>query len=150
MFLVIPLVEFLHVLGVDIDVPHENPAAFLCHVSVSSVTRSGCLISLESGPHAWRPGETSDTNRGAILGDIPQIPGLFRAIFRLIEAHRNEIEAQPSLVRSQSFGLLASRCSPDLPTEWLGRRSPSLRGPLGDRYRAGAHLHQTPLGVAGG
>src|SRR5215212_6621237 len=122
MFLVIPFVEFLHVLGVDINVHHEDPAAFLCHMSVSSVTRSGCLISLEPGPHAWRPGEASDINRGAILGDIPQIPGPLRAIFRLIEAHRNEIEAQPSLVRSQLFGLLASRCSPDPPTEWHGRR----------------------------
>src|SRR3954449_202598 len=112
MFLVIPLVEFLRMLRVDIDVHHENPATFLCHASVSSVMRSGRLISLEPGPHTWRPGETSDTNRGAILGDIPQIPGLLRAIFRLIEAHRNEIEAQPSLVRSQivrvaRFALLA-------------------------------------------
>src|SRR5215510_12190980 len=40
MFLVIPIVEFLHVLGVDINVHHENPATFLCHVSVSSVKRS--------------------------------------------------------------------------------------------------------------
>src|SRR6202043_1115975 len=39
MFLVIPLVEFLHVLGVDINVHHENPATFLCHMSVSSVKR---------------------------------------------------------------------------------------------------------------
>src|SRR5947209_42283 len=40
MFLVIPLVEFLHVLRVDIHVHHENPATFLCHMSVSSVKRS--------------------------------------------------------------------------------------------------------------
>src|SRR4051812_7735935 len=40
MFLVIPLVEFLRVLGVDINVHHEDPATFLCHVSVSSVKRS--------------------------------------------------------------------------------------------------------------
>src|SRR4051812_47987853 len=40
MFLVIPLVEFLRVLGVDINVHHENPATFLRHVSVSSVKRS--------------------------------------------------------------------------------------------------------------
>src|SRR5215831_15684850 len=40
MFLVIPLVEFLHVLGVDIHVHHENPTTFLGHVSVSSVQRS--------------------------------------------------------------------------------------------------------------
>jgi hypothetical protein len=40
MFLVIPLVEFLDVLGVHINVHHENPATFLCHVSVSSVKRT--------------------------------------------------------------------------------------------------------------
>src|ERR1700692_258207 len=40
MFLVIPLVPVLHVLAVDINVHHENPATFLCHVSVSSVKRS--------------------------------------------------------------------------------------------------------------
>src|SRR5215469_6717937 len=40
MFLVIPPIEFLQVLGVDINVHHENPATFLCHVSVSSVKRS--------------------------------------------------------------------------------------------------------------
>src|SRR5215831_15067350 len=40
MFLVIPVVEFLHVLGVDINVHHENPATFLCHVSISSVKQS--------------------------------------------------------------------------------------------------------------
>ena len=51
------------------------------------------------GPHAWSPGETRDTNWGAILGDIPQISGLLSAIFRLIEAHRNEIQAQPRLRR---------------------------------------------------
>src|SRR6266403_493571 len=40
MFLVIPFVEFLRVLGVDINVHHENPATFLCHLSVSSVKSS--------------------------------------------------------------------------------------------------------------
>src|SRR5438477_7031723 len=40
MFLVIPFVEFRHVLGVDINVHHENPATFLCHMSVSSVKSS--------------------------------------------------------------------------------------------------------------
>src|SRR5271169_4219856 len=52
MFLIIPLVEFLHVLGVDINVHHENPATFLCHVSVSSVKRSrhrfACLVGTRS------------------------------------------------------------------------------------------------------
>src|SRR4051794_24619052 len=37
MFLVIPLVEFLRMLRVDIDVHHENPATFLCHAFLSSV-----------------------------------------------------------------------------------------------------------------
>src|ERR1700757_1470235 len=99
MFLVIPLVEFLHVLGVDINVHHENPATFLCHVSVSSVKRSRHRFASSR----WHPvltpgapGERRDTNWGAILADIPQIPGLLSAIFRLIEAHRNEIRAQPS------------------------------------------------------
>src|ERR1700676_2353740 len=108
MFLVIPFVEFLRMLGVDINVHHENPATFLCHVSVSSV---------KSGRHRftssrWHPdltpgaGETRDTNWVAILGDIPQIPGLLSAIFRLIEAHRNEIQAQPA-----SFAANRSDCS---------------------------------------
>src|SRR6266478_9583416 len=113
MFLVIPLVEFLHVLGVDINVHHENPATFLCHVSVSSVKRSRHRFASSRwhpeapGPHAWSPGETRDTNWGAILADIPQIPGLLSAIFRLIEAHRNEIRAQPA-----SFAANRSGCSP--------------------------------------
>src|SRR2546422_7028354 len=37
MFGVIPLVEFLGVLGFDIDVHQKNPSAFVCHVSVPSV-----------------------------------------------------------------------------------------------------------------
>src|SRR5215213_6011408 len=40
MFFVIPLVEFLRMLGVDINVHHENSATFLRHVSVSSVKRN--------------------------------------------------------------------------------------------------------------
>src|SRR6266487_254032 len=107
MFLVIPLVEFLHVLGVDINVHHENPATFLCHMSVSSVKHSRHRFA-SSRPHAWSPGETRDTNWGAILGDIPQIPGLLSAIFRLIEAHRNEIQAQPaSFAANRSVARLA-------------------------------------------
>src|SRR6516225_3789143 len=99
MFLVIPLVEFLHVLGVDINVHHENPATFLCHVSVSSVTRSRRRFASSRwhpvlAPRAQERHET--TNWEAILADIPQIPGLLSAIFRLIEAHRNEIRAQPA------------------------------------------------------
>src|SRR5215472_11843374 len=69
MFLIIPLVEFRHMLGVDINVHHENPATFLCHVSVSCMERSRhwFLVSLAPSPHAWSPGETRDTNWGAIL-----------------------------------------------------------------------------------
>src|SRR5215470_7833301 len=69
MFLVIPIVEFLRMLGVDINVHHENPATFFCHVSVSSVKRSRhpFASSRWPGPHAWCPGETQDTTWGAIL-----------------------------------------------------------------------------------
>jgi hypothetical protein len=42
-----------------------------------------------------------------MLADITQIPGLLSAIFRLIEAHRNEIRAQPA-----SFAANRSGCSP--------------------------------------
>src|SRR2546421_10220296 len=110
MFLVIPLVEFLHVLGVDINVYHENPATFLCHVSVSSVKRSRHRFASSRWHPVLTPGaqeRTRDTNWGAILADIPQIPGLLSAIFRLIEAHRNEIRAQPA-----SFAANRSGCSP--------------------------------------
>src|SRR6266850_8208749 len=37
MFGVIPLVKFLGVLGVDIDVHQKNPSTFVCHGSVLSV-----------------------------------------------------------------------------------------------------------------
>src|ERR1700730_17163856 len=72
MFLVIPLVEFLHVLGVDINVHHENPATFLCHMSVSSVKRSRHRFASSRwhpvlSPEPRTPGETRDTNWGAIL-----------------------------------------------------------------------------------
>ena len=109
MFLVIPLVEFLHVLGVDINVHHENPATFLCHVSVSSVKRSRHRFASSRWHPVLTPGaqERHETPTGEPFSRHSQIPGLLSAIFRLIEAHRNEIQA--SLVRSQSFGLLASR-----------------------------------------
>src|SRR6266702_4061794 len=95
MFLVIPFVEFLRVLGVDINVHHENPATFLCHMSVSSVKSS-----------RLEPRRDTRYQLGSHLGDIPQIPGLLSAIFRLIEAHRNEIQAQPA-----SFAANRSGCS---------------------------------------
>jgi hypothetical protein len=50
MFLVIPLVEFRRMLGVDIDVHHENPAAFLCHVSSGSISGSKKSIYDGIGP----------------------------------------------------------------------------------------------------
>src|SRR3954466_7305752 len=67
MFLVIPLVEFLHVLDVDINVHHENPATFLCHVSVSSVKRSRHRFASPRWHPVLSPGETRDSNWGAIL-----------------------------------------------------------------------------------
>jgi len=62
---------------------------------------------LAPDPHAWSQERHETTNWGAILADIPQIPGLLGAIFRLIEAHRNEIRAQPA-----SFAANRSGCSP--------------------------------------
>src|ERR1700693_1975011 len=108
MFLIIPFVEFRRVLGVDINVHHEDPATFLCHVSVSSVKCSRHRFASSRWHPVLTPGaqETRDTNWRAILGDIPQIPGLLSAIFRLIEAHRNEIQAQPA-----SFAASRSGCS---------------------------------------
>src|SRR5947208_12250456 len=110
MFLVIPLVEFLHVLGADINVHHENPATLLCHMSVSSVERSRHPFASSCWHPVRTPGdqERHETpNWGAILADIPQIPGLLSAIFRLIEAPRNQIRAQPA-----SFAANRSSCSP--------------------------------------
>jgi hypothetical protein len=99
MFLVIPLVEFLHVRGVDINVHHENPATFLCHVSVSSSKRSRHRFASSRGTRSSRlePRTRHETTTWeAIFAGIPQIPGLLSAIFRLIEARRNEIRAQPA------------------------------------------------------
>src|ERR1044071_3800301 len=48
MFLVIPLVEFRRVLGVDINVHHENPATLLCHLYISSVNRGRHCCCLSS------------------------------------------------------------------------------------------------------
>src|ERR1044071_8070750 len=48
MFLVIPLVEFRRVLGVDINVHHENPATLLCHLYISSVDRGRHCCCLSS------------------------------------------------------------------------------------------------------
>src|SRR5262249_24229908 len=109
MFLVIPFVEFLHVRGVDINVHHENPATFLCHVSVSSLKRGRhrSASSRWHGSHAWSPGETRDTNWGAISADIPQIPELLSAIFRLIELHCNEIRAQSASLAANRSGCSA-------------------------------------------
>src|SRR6516165_8697248 len=110
MFLVIPLVEFLHVLGVDFNVHHEKPATFLCHVSVSSVKRSRHRFASSRWHPVLTPGAQErheTTNWGATLAEIPQIPGLLGAIFRLIEAHRNEIRPQPA-----SFAANRSGCSP--------------------------------------
>src|SRR5690349_7224420 len=70
MFLVIPLVEFLYVLGVDIDVHHENPATFLCHVSVSSMKRSRHRFASSHWHPVLTPGaqvETRDHQLGSYL-----------------------------------------------------------------------------------
>src|SRR5262249_33493362 len=133
MFLVIPLVEFRRVLGVDIDVHHENPATFLCHMSVSSVERSDqsfassywhpVLTPVAQERHEIPTGEASQRT-------FPRFPGLLSAIFRLIEAHRNEIRAQPA-----SFATNRSGCSP---------RSHSLPGNLPHTTPALAQLTVPP------
>ena len=41
--------------------------------------------------------------------DIPRIPGPSSAIFRLIEAHRNEIQPQPTSLAAKSSGFLPRR-----------------------------------------
>ena len=43
------------------------------------------------------------------LSDIPRIPGPSSAIFRLIEAHRNEIQPQPTSLAAKSSGFLPRR-----------------------------------------
>src|SRR5260370_20315605 len=71
-------------------------ATFVWHVSVSSVKRSRHRFAASRWQPVLTPGtqvETRDANWGAILADIPQIPGPLSAIFRLIEAHRNKIQA---------------------------------------------------------
>src|SRR5438874_6201933 len=73
-----------------------RPFCAICPSPLWSEAAILCLVLLAPGPHAWSPGETRGTNWGAILADIPQIPGLLSAIFRLIEAHHNEIRAQPA------------------------------------------------------
>ena len=50
-----------------------------------------------------RPTETARAGR-LFLTDIPQIPGLLSAIFRLIEARRNEIRSQLPLFEAKSSG----------------------------------------------
>src|SRR2546423_13641750 len=92
MFLVVPLVEFRRVLGVDIDVHHKNAATFLCHVSASSVMRGRRRVARLVDTRSLTPG--TQERHETPTGDIPEIPGLLSAIFRLSEAHRNEIRAQ--------------------------------------------------------
>src|SRR6202043_4010367 len=111
MFLVIPLVEFLHVLGVDINVHHENPATFLCHVSVSSVKRSRHRLPRLVGTRPSRLEPSRDTRRqlGSHLSRLSPDSG---AVERDLPSHRGTPQwnsGATSLVRSQSFGLLASR-----------------------------------------
>src|SRR5215470_12042742 len=67
MFLVIPLVEFLHVLGVAINVHHENPATFfvpcpspLCIAAIVLPRLVGAWSSrLEPGRDAGHPSHLS-------------------------------------------------------------------------------------------
>jgi hypothetical protein len=42
--------------------------------------------------------------RSALLADIPRIPGLLSAIFRIIKAHRNEFRPRPALFAANRSG----------------------------------------------
>jgi hypothetical protein len=87
-------------------------------MSVSSVERNRWHPVLT--PEAQEKHETPTGE--AILAEIPQIPGLLSAIFRLIEAHRNEIRAQPaSLAAIRS--VFTPRQSPDLFSPRSGPRA---------------------------
>src|SRR5437016_10410277 len=108
MFLIIPFVEFLHVRGVDINVDHENPATFLCHVSVSSVKRGRHRFASSRWHPVLTPGaqerhQTPPTGGAHLSGHSPD-SGVLSAIFRLIEAHRNEIRAQPASFAANRSG----------------------------------------------
>src|SRR6516164_11591599 len=103
MFLVIPLVEFLHVLGVDINIHHENPATFLCHVSASSVNRSRHRFASSR----WHPilttgaQERHETPTGSHLSRHSPDS---RAVERNLPSHRGTPQRNSgatSLVRSQ-------------------------------------------------
>ena len=127
MFLVIPLVEFLCVLGVDIDLHHENPATFLCHLSVSSMKRAASALAHLVDTLSSRPEPRRDTKHQprSHLSRHPPDPG---AVERDLPSHRGTPQRNsgaPSLVRSQSFGLLASK-----PFPWVYPASRPLQGPL--------------------
>src|SRR3954453_6349237 len=85
MFLVIPLVKFLRMLGVDIDVHHENPATFLCHVSVSSVKGSGYRFASSR----WRP-VLNVSSRGDDRAWPRRVLAEFRVQRRRVVASRNQ------------------------------------------------------------
>jgi hypothetical protein len=57
--------------------------------------------------HDGSPVEPSPS--ALVISDIARIPGPSSAIFRLIEAHRNEIRPQPTLVGSQIVRFLPRR-----------------------------------------
>src|SRR3984893_16859396 len=62
--------------------------------------------------------------------DIPQIPGLLSAIFRLIEARRNEIRSQLPLFEAKSSGCpprsAGTRCFAFIKAHLCRRRLPHL------------------------
>src|SRR4029077_6077761 len=134
MFLVIPLVEFLHVLGVDINVHHENPATFLCHVSVSSVKRRRHRFASSRWPPVLTPGaqERHETPTGSHLSRHSPDSG---AVERDLPSHQGTPQwnsGATSLFRSQSFGLLASKpfpCVYPATRPLQGPLSPNLTAP---------------------
>jgi hypothetical protein len=82
-------------------------------MSISSVKRSlsrFASFSLPPGPHGWSPGETREINCGAILADIPQIPGP-NAIFGLFELHHTPPPAA-ALLANPERRFIESRANP--------------------------------------
>jgi hypothetical protein len=47
--------------------------------------------------------------RSCVLTDIPRIPGLLSAMFRLIEAHRYEIRPQPASFAAEIAEVVSER-----------------------------------------
>src|SRR5437762_5248960 len=105
-----------------------------CAICPSPLSVAAILLPLLVGTRSSRLETRRDTRHqlGSHLSGTFPIPGLLSAIFRLIEAHRNQIRVATSLVRSQSFRLLASKpfaCVYPVTRPLQGQLSPNLTVP---------------------